>query len=85
LCCTDRILFHHNSRRRDYDWPPNDDCPGCDGSRLSCDHRWRGSVLVNVSFTLIGRSTGIGSYGSIGGRCRRAAPLIEGSLLMGPA
>ena len=60
-CCIDRIFFHHYSGRRDYDWPPNDDCLGSNRSRFLYNDVGRGSVLVSVSFTLIGGTTGIGS------------------------
>jgi hypothetical protein len=52
-CCIDRIFFHHHSGRRDYDRPPNDDC-----LRLRYNDSGRGSVLVSVSFTLVGGTTG---------------------------
>jgi hypothetical protein len=60
-CCIDRIFFHDYSGPRDYDRPLNDDCFGTDGSRFLYNDTGRGSVLVDVSFALIGQ---------IGGHCR---------------
>jgi len=60
-CCIDRIFFHHHPGLRDYDRPPNDDCLGSDRSRLFYNNTGRASVLVSVSFTLVGGSIGIGS------------------------
>jgi hypothetical protein len=68
-CCIDRIFFHDHSGPLDYDRPSNDDRLGADGSRFLYNDTGR-SVLVDVSFTLIGRSAGIGTYGQIGGHCR---------------
>jgi len=71
-CCIDRIFLHHHSRRGHNNWPTNDDGLGRDyGSRLRYNDTGRGSVLVSVSFTLIGGTTGIGRYRQVGGRCRR--------------
>ena len=61
-CRIDRIFFHHHPGR-DYDRPPNDDC-----LRLRYNDSGRGSVLVSVSFTLVGGTAGIGSYWQVGGR-----------------
>jgi hypothetical protein len=69
--CIDRVLFHHRSGRRDYHRPPSDDCLGSNWSRLFYYDTGGGSVLVCVSFTLIGRTARIGRYRQVGGHCRR--------------
>jgi hypothetical protein len=69
-CCIDRIFFHHHAGLRDYDRPSNDDCLGTDRSRFLYSDTGRCSVLVDVSFTLVGGSAGIGSYRQIGRRYR---------------
>ena len=71
-CCIHRVFFHYHPRGRHDDRPPNDDCLSCDGGRLRYNDTWRDSMLVGMSFTLIGWIARVSTYGQIGGRYREA-------------